>query len=196
MKRRKVKRWGFLASLLNQPFWWITTYLNKQWGIMLLCAWHTGACINGLRNHWRGDDRDGLKQPKVGAGCLVISGGRILLGKRLAGGLKGWWAPPGGHVEWRESAEKTACRELEEETGLVATGTELIGWNEHVVDGEDHHYIAALVRCYVPDGVVPFSKEKDKTDEWYWFDAKALRDLKQLIPTVAAFLPRIEGMLA
>lgn len=54
-KKRKTKRWGFLLGLLNQPFWWITTIRHKQWGILILCIWHTFSWANGLRNHWRGD---------------------------------------------------------------------------------------------------------------------------------------------
>jgi len=29
----KKNKWGFVAGLLSQPFWFITSYINKQWGI-------------------------------------------------------------------------------------------------------------------------------------------------------------------
>lgn len=32
----KKNRWGFVAGLASQPFWLLTSYLNKQWGVFIL----------------------------------------------------------------------------------------------------------------------------------------------------------------
>jgi nicotinamide riboside transporter PnuC len=32
----KKNKWGFVFGLASQPFWLITSYLNKQWGVLLL----------------------------------------------------------------------------------------------------------------------------------------------------------------
>jgi len=32
----KKNKWGFVFGLASQPFWLITSYLNKQWGVFLL----------------------------------------------------------------------------------------------------------------------------------------------------------------
>jgi len=32
----KKNKWGFVFGLLSQPFWLLTSYLNKQWGVFLL----------------------------------------------------------------------------------------------------------------------------------------------------------------
>ncbi len=29
----KKNKWGFVLGLISQPFWYITSYMNKQWGI-------------------------------------------------------------------------------------------------------------------------------------------------------------------
>jgi ADP-ribose pyrophosphatase YjhB (NUDIX family) len=55
------------------------------------------------------------RRPNVGVAVLLIEEGRILLGRRSAGG----WCIPCGHVEWGESIEEAARREFLEETGLV-----------------------------------------------------------------------------
>lgn len=32
---KKIK-WGFVLGLISQPFWVITTYINKQWGVLIV----------------------------------------------------------------------------------------------------------------------------------------------------------------
>ncbi|MEV0647525.1 NUDIX hydrolase N-terminal domain-containing protein [Phytomonospora sp. NPDC050363] len=63
--------------------------------------------------------------PTVGAETLVVDGrGRILLLQRPD---TGEWAMPGGACEVGESADATAVRETEEETGLKVTVDRLVG---------------------------------------------------------------------
>lgn len=32
----KKNKWGFVFGLASQPFWLLTSYLNRQWGVFLL----------------------------------------------------------------------------------------------------------------------------------------------------------------
>lgn len=32
----KKNKWGFVFGLLSQPFWFITSFINKQWGVFFL----------------------------------------------------------------------------------------------------------------------------------------------------------------
>ena len=32
----RKNKWGFVFGLVSQPFWYITSFLNKQWGIFFL----------------------------------------------------------------------------------------------------------------------------------------------------------------
>jgi len=32
----RKNKWGFALGLASEPFWIITSYLNKQWGVLLL----------------------------------------------------------------------------------------------------------------------------------------------------------------
>lgn len=59
--------------------------------------------------------------------AVIINDGKILLIKRGANPFKGFWALPGGYVEWNESVEEAVVREVQEELGLTVNSAELIG---------------------------------------------------------------------
>lgn len=46
-------KWGFVFGLLSQPFWFITSYLNHQWGIFLLSMVYTASWGYGVREWFR-----------------------------------------------------------------------------------------------------------------------------------------------
>lgn len=54
----------------------------------------------------------------LAADGIVVNEGRILLIKRNSASFKNTWALPGGFVEWNETVEEAALREVTEETGL------------------------------------------------------------------------------
>lgn len=58
--------------------------------------------------------------PQPASSTIVRRNGRFLLVKRAHPPAEAMYAFPGGRTEQGETAEETAIRELEEETGLVA----------------------------------------------------------------------------
>ena len=50
--------------------------------------------------------------------ALIEHEGRLVLIRRLASPLAGYWAPPAGYVECGESVPEAVLREVREETGL------------------------------------------------------------------------------
>jgi 8-oxo-dGTP diphosphatase len=52
------------------------------------------------------------KRPAVGVAAIVTKNGKVLLGKRKGAHGEGSWAFPGGHLEFNESIEDCAKREV------------------------------------------------------------------------------------
>ena len=75
-----------------------------------------------------------------GVGVVCLRGAEVLLIRRSKPPLQGAWSLPGGRVEWGETLEAAALRELVEETGVEA---ELLGLVDVVdgVFGADTHYV-------------------------------------------------------
>ena len=68
------------------------------------------------------------RNPALTVDCVVFDGdGRLLLIRRRNPPFKGQYALPGGYVDYGETVEHAATRELEEETGLAATRLALVG---------------------------------------------------------------------
>jgi 8-oxo-dGTP diphosphatase len=68
------------------------------------------------------------RNPSLAVDCVVFDpAGRLLLIRRKNPPFRGQCALPGGYVDYGESTEHAAARELKEETGLVATSVALIG---------------------------------------------------------------------
>ncbi len=116
---------------------------------------------------------------RVGVGLWVLNDqGKVLLGKRLSKHGTGTWAPPGGHLEFGESIQLCASRELFEETGLrIPLGTiEPFATTNDIFYGEEKHYVTVHCRTKIDAGLANAItvKEKNKCETWQWFDLNKL----------------------
>ncbi|KAG8382954.1 hypothetical protein BUALT_Bualt05G0133700 [Buddleja alternifolia] len=115
--------------------------------------------------------------PEVGVGVFLLKDNRVLLGRRRRTVIgSGTFAVPGGHLEFGESFEDCAIRELKEETGLDITGVELVTVTNNVLsEPKPIHLISVLVRAVLADpNQTPVNVEPEKCDGWDWYDSKNL----------------------
>ena len=91
-------------------------------------------------------------KPGLGVGVLVLKDNKVLLGLRNPDKVKasselqgqGTWTMPGGKVEWMETLDEAAKRELEEETSLIANELEIFSVSDDI-KGEAHYVTIGFV---------------------------------------------------
>lgn len=108
-----------------------------------------------------------IPKPRVGVGILVIKKGKILLGKRKGAHGSGFYSPPGGNLEFKETVEECTIRELNEETGLTPLSIQLGPWTQDVID-DQKHYISLFAIITEFEGE-PQLVEPHKCEGWNWY---------------------------
>ncbi len=107
-----------------------------------------------------------IERPKIGIAVIVKHGNSVLLGRRKGAHGAGTWAMPGGHLEFGESPEACAERELLEETGLKALSVKRGVWTNDIIDGSKH-YITLFMLVDRFEGKIE-TKEPEKCEKWEW----------------------------
>jgi 8-oxo-dGTP diphosphatase len=129
--------------------------------------------------------------PQVGVAVIIMREGFFLLGKRAGSLGAGTWALPGGHLDFGESVEECAAREVMEETGLVIEGVVPGPYTNTVFTSEGKHDVTLFVTANCPVGE-PRLREPDKCSLWHWFRWSELpRPLFQPLASLvhAGFVP-------
>jgi 8-oxo-dGTP diphosphatase len=107
------------------------------------------------------------RAPRVGVGVIVLREGLVLLGQRIGVHGAGTWALPGGHLEFGESVEHCAIREVREETGLELQAVSLGPYTSDVFTADGTHYVTLFVVAHSNSGE-PRVLEPTKCARWQW----------------------------
>eukprot|EP00996_Jenningsia_fusiforme_P002114 NODE_2957_length_1080_cov_17.214355_g2712_i0.p1 GENE.NODE_2957_length_1080_cov_17.214355_g2712_i0~~NODE_2957_length_1080_cov_17.214355_g2712_i0.p1 ORF type:complete len:186 (-),score=22.96 NODE_2957_length_1080_cov_17.214355_g2712_i0:404-961(-) len=109
----------------------------------------------------------------VGVGVFVLSKahpGCILLGQRLGSTGSGRWALPGGHLEFGETLEHCAIREVKEETLLDITNSRFGTLSNSIDRCNRYHYLTPFVVAEALDNCEPVNTEPTKCAGWHWIE--------------------------
>lgn len=121
-------------------------------------------------NRTMGGDAAVKRWPRVGVGVLIVKEGKVLIGKRKGSHGAGQYALPGGKLEWRETWEQCARREILEETGIELIGDVTYAYTCEAVIDDDNHWITVFMRADVPADTTAVNTEPDKCEGWEWME--------------------------
>ena len=119
------------------------------------------------------------KKVGVGIGVMILKNNKILLGKRhedpenassLLHGA-GTWTMPGGKLDFGETFEEGAKREVLEETGIKLNKVNVFCVNQDMVETAHFITVGLFSDNFEGDAKV---MEPDEITEWHWFDLKDL----------------------
>jgi 8-oxo-dGTP diphosphatase len=136
-----------------------------------------------------------MHMPRVGIGVLIFNAqNELLLGQRQNSHGAHTWSPPGGHLEFGESFEACAIREVTEETSLRIENPLVIGVTNDIFQADNKHYVSIFLRAAYSETQTIINNEPDKTTGWEWFDPGRLPE--NLFLPLANFIAYRGGVIA
>ncbi len=127
-----------------------------------------------------------IERPFVGVGVIIRKGDQVLLVKRQNAHGDGTWSMPGGHLEYGESPQECAIREVEEEVGVHITDVTFCTITNDIFAEEGKHYVTIWMEGKYASGEARVKSAREMSAVG-WFPWNAL-------PT-PRFLP-LEHLLA
>ena len=107
----------------------------------------------------------------VGVGVFVFKNGKFLMQQRQGAHGANSWSVPGGHLEFGESFEDTARREVIEETNLHIKNVRFGAVTNDFFKGENKHYVTVWMLSdwdYGKESIM--EPNKCLRQAWYAFD--------------------------
>ncbi|KAM0133386.1 hypothetical protein ACHAP3_005909 [Botrytis cinerea] len=151
--------------------------------------------------------------PLVGLGVFIIhpthplstpENPMYLLGERINSTAANTWGLPGGHLEFGETFEEGASREVLEETGLCIPPRELkfFRCRNLVMKEEKRHFVSIfMVGVWDGKGEGPRVMEKEKCRGWEWVswgETKKWIELenaeRKLFPGMGGLIRELKGV--
>ncbi|KAI7725598.1 hypothetical protein M8C21_033260 [Ambrosia artemisiifolia] len=127
--------------------------------------------------------------PEIGVAVFILKDNKILFGRRRSLNIGAHtYALPGGHLEFRESFEECATREVKEETGLDIKNIELLTATNHLLSDAVHLVIIYMRAQLTDPNQTPQNIEPDKCEGWDWYDLNNLPE-----PTFGPLREMLQG---
>lgn len=135
-------------------------------------------------------------RPRIGVSVGVWRGNEVLIVERSGDPFGRVWSFPGGHLEWGESLDVAARREVMEETGLAVTivGAPLV--HEVILAGDDgatvRHYVLIVFAATAAANAEPMAASDAFSARFVWPDRIA--DFP-VTPGLADFIARTRAVV-
>lgn len=132
-------------------------------------------------------------KPVLGVSCLLLCEDNALLIQRAKQPAKGLWSLPGGKVEWGETLEVAARRELLEETALTV---EHLKFSEFVeIIEPTHHFVISVFVGRTNNQAMPTAGDDAAAAKWYSpAELDALDKANQMTPTTRKRINRLSNL--
>jgi len=114
------------------------------------------------------------RNPALAVDAIIEKNGKIVLIKRKNKPFKNMFALPGGFVEYGETVERAAIREIEEETGLKIKIKEILGVFSDPKRNPIKHTITVV---FIAEPIGGSLKAGTDSSETKWFDIKEIESL-------------------
>lgn len=129
--------------------------------------------------------------PILSVSVLCHMDGSVLLIRRSKAPFKDYWSLPGGKVEWGETMQAAAARELMEETGLTAELTGPVetfdSIQKNTAGTVETHFVLAVFLAARPEGTLAAADDAAAAE---WVPLSAL-DGRLTTPGTAARIRRL-----
>lgn len=126
--------------------------------------------------------------PLVGVAIFVRRDGKFLMGLRKNSHSAGTWGLAGGHLEFGETFEECALRELREEVGdIVVQNIRFATASGDVFADVHRHYVTIFMVADYVSGEAQLL-EPDKFVSWEWFSLDSLPN--SLFPSLKSTFDR------
>lgn len=117
-----------------------------------------------------------LNRPAVVDGIVFNKDNKILLIKRKRNPYKGYFAIPGGFIDWKETAKEAVIRELKEETNLEVEIIDFFNFYDSIDRDKKRQTISLVFICHTT-GKLADVKAGDDAADYGWFDLNNLPEL-------------------
>ncbi len=125
---------------------------------------------------------------RVGVAVIGERDGKVLMGLRKSKTHgDNTWQFPGGHLEYGESFEECAKREVKEETNLDVDDLEVVGITNDYFKEIDKHYVTVFVKAKKVSGELK-NIEPKKCERWEWIEKEKVKEMRNLFLPVKNFI--------
>lgn len=106
--------------------------------------------------------------PRIGVAVLITREDQVLLIRRKGSHGEGTWSTPGGHLEFGETPEHCAVREVREEVGVAVGQIRFVAATNDVFQAAGKHYVTLWVAAASVAGE-PAVVADQEVSEGGWF---------------------------